>query len=221
MKCNWSWWNGPVQVRLEGGGAGRAAEEDPGRELASDLADRCYRFLYGLLEDLDAHLDVRLVRTLAATVTALVRHRNRPQGLLLSELGAYLAGPEHAPAGTKRLANLLHSPKWQAEEIDDYLLLMGHCRVAYEARRVPEGRALCILVSSTGVWSRSRRARTWPGWRRSGRARPGGSGGPGRSRGRAIGGASRANRSSCPAGPASAGSGCWSRAGPARRSGGR
>jgi hypothetical protein len=148
MKCKWSWWNGPVQVRLEGGGAGRAAEEDPGRELASDLADRCYRFLYGLLEDLDAHLDVRLVRTLAATVTALVRHRNRPQGLLLSELGAYLAGPEHAPAGTKRLANLLHSPKWQAEEIDDYLLLMGHCRVAYEARRVPEGRALCILDGS-------------------------------------------------------------------------
>ena len=148
MKCNWSWWSGPVQVRLEGDGAGRAAEEDPGRELASDVARRCYDFLRNLLEDLDEHLDVRLVRTLAATVAALVRHRNRAQGLLLSELGAYLAGPEHAPAGTKRLANLIHSPKGQAEEIDDYLLLLGQCRVAYEARRVPEGRALCILDGS-------------------------------------------------------------------------
>ncbi len=114
MKCNWSWWSGPVQLRLEGGAGGTAGEADPvnsGRELAGTLARQCYEYLYGLLESLDEHLDVRLVRTLATTVTALVRHRNRPQGLLLSELGAYLAGPTHAPAGTKQLANLIHSPR--------------------------------------------------------------------------------------------------------------
>ena len=37
-----------------------------------------------------------------------------------SELGAYLTDPEHAPAGTKRLANLIHSHKWQAHDIEAY-----------------------------------------------------------------------------------------------------
>jgi hypothetical protein len=40
------------------------------------------------LTALDRQVDCRLVRTAALTVTALVRHRNRPQALLLSELGA-------------------------------------------------------------------------------------------------------------------------------------
>lgn len=147
MKCSWWALSGPVVVRVGEGGGGES-EAATGWALASDLAGQCYLFLHGLLRDLDEHLDVRLVRTLADTVTALVRHRNRPLGLLLSELGGYLAGPEDAPAGTKRLANLLHSPKWRAEEIEDYLLLRGHCQVAQEARRVPEGRALCILDGS-------------------------------------------------------------------------
>jgi hypothetical protein len=37
------------------------------------------------------------------------------------ELGGYLASPAHAPAGTKRLSNLLHSPKWQSSQIESYL----------------------------------------------------------------------------------------------------
>jgi hypothetical protein len=39
----------------------------------------------------------------------------------LSELGSYLAPPFHAPAGTKRLSNLLRSPPWQADLIADQL----------------------------------------------------------------------------------------------------
>ena len=125
-----------------------AATELEGEQLADQLAQRCFTFLCPLLRQLDAQLDRRLVRTAANTVTAVVRHRNRPQALLLSELGAHLAGPQHAPAGTKRLANLLHSDRWQAEAIDEYLLTQGQARVAAEAARVPEGRALCILDGS-------------------------------------------------------------------------
>jgi hypothetical protein len=117
-------------------------------QLASAVAGRCLGWLRPLLVRLDRHLDVRLVRTLANTVFALIRHRNRPLALLLSELGAYLTGPEHAPAGTKRLANLVHSGHWQAAEIDDYLLECGGVRVAMEAAKVSEGRALCILDGS-------------------------------------------------------------------------
>src|SRR5687768_5112375 len=89
-----------------------------GAKLARSLTRRCGTFLAPFLTALDRQVDRRLVRTAAATVTALVRHRQRSQALLLSELGAYLAGPQHAPAGTKRLANLVHSRRWSADLIE-------------------------------------------------------------------------------------------------------
>lgn len=132
-----------------GRGAWRVGEVgQEGRELAGALAERCGDLLRPLLKQLDQTLDLRLVRTVANVVTALVRHRDRPHALLLSELGGYLAGPEHAPAGTKRLGNLLHSERWQASAIDDFLLERGRRLVQQEAAGVPEGRALCILDGS-------------------------------------------------------------------------
>jgi hypothetical protein len=112
------------------------------------VTERCRSFLAPFLAALDRQVDRRLVRTAAATVTALVRHRNRSQALLLSELGAYLAGPRHAPAGTKRLANLVHSRRWSAEVIDTYLCQRARTVACAEAERVSEGRALCILDGS-------------------------------------------------------------------------
>jgi hypothetical protein len=49
--------------------------------------------------------------------------------LLLSELGGYLASADHAPAGTKRLSNLLHSPKWQSSQIETYLWQRAQTRL--------------------------------------------------------------------------------------------
>lgn len=116
--------------------------------LADQATQRCLTFLAPLLTELDLLLDRRLVRTLAATVLAIIRHRARSVALLLTELGTFLAGPEHAPAGVKRLARLLHSERWDASFLDDSLLDRGRERVATEAGRVPEGRALCILDGS-------------------------------------------------------------------------
>jgi len=135
---------GAVAVAVAGDVSLAPEEQD----LAFEVGERCWRFLQPLLRELDAVLDVRLVRTMAATVSALVRHRNRALAPLLSELGAYLAGPTHAPAGTKRLANLVHSPRWRAQRIDAWLLAQGRAQVEAEAARVPEGRALCILDGS-------------------------------------------------------------------------
>lgn len=123
-------------------------EQLAGGPLAAVMAERCVAFVRPLLTELDEQLDCRLVRTLAHSIVALVQHRQRALALLLSELGAQLAGPEHAPAGTKRLANLLHSPRWQAASIAAYLLEQGRACVVAEAARVPEGRALCILDGS-------------------------------------------------------------------------
>ncbi len=74
------------------------------------MPQRPVNFVEPLLTTLDTRLDACLVRTFLATLIAIVRWRNRAHGLLLSELGGYLYSPERAPAGTKRLSNLLRSP---------------------------------------------------------------------------------------------------------------
>jgi len=85
------------------------------------LADLCYRFVRPFLEGLNLQLDRRLVQTVLDLLMVMVMHRHRNHGLLLSELGGFLLGAAHAPAGTKRIRNLLHSPRWSAQAIIDYL----------------------------------------------------------------------------------------------------
>src|SRR5437867_7860190 len=97
--------------------------------VAHALYRQLVQFLTPLLQTLDRRLDVRLVRTFLATLVAIVQWRNRPHGLLLSELGAYLLTPAQAPAGTKRLSNLLRAPKWTADLIADWLWQQADARV--------------------------------------------------------------------------------------------
>lgn len=78
-------------------------------------------FVGPLLVRLDEQLDRRLVGTFLKTLEGIVTFRHSLYGLLLSELGSYILSPEHAPAGTKRLSNLLRSNKWTAKVIEDFL----------------------------------------------------------------------------------------------------
>lgn len=98
---------------------GRGVQASPvvARALEQELA----QFLASLVTWLDTVLDKRLVRTLVSSIVALLEWRNRTHGLLLSELGGYILDPAHAPAGTKRLSNLLRSPNWEASAITRYL----------------------------------------------------------------------------------------------------
>jgi Transposase DDE domain len=98
-------------------------------ESAAALRERLAALLQPLRTQLDAQIDQRLVRTFLATLEAVLRFRNRAHGLLLSELGAELLGPAHAPAGTKRLSNLLRSPKWSASLIAEFLWQQAQARV--------------------------------------------------------------------------------------------
>jgi DDE family transposase len=98
-------------------------------ELATALRERLATLLQPLLTQLDAQLDRRLVRTCLATIEAVLRFRHRAHGLLLSELGGELLGPAHAPAGTKRLSNLLRSRKWSATLIADFLWQRAQARI--------------------------------------------------------------------------------------------
>ncbi len=99
-------------------------------EVAQHLAHQLEAFLRPLLLWLDAALDKRLVRTFVQTIQVILQFRHRSQGLLLSELGAYLLSPAQAPAGTKRLSNLLHSSKWTASLIERFLWQQADARLS-------------------------------------------------------------------------------------------
>jgi hypothetical protein len=83
-------------------------------------------FFLPFLTGLDEILDKRLVRTFLQCLVAIIRLRNNPQALWLSELGSYLDGYDgyasSAAAGTKRVGKLLRSVKWTVGLIDQYFL---------------------------------------------------------------------------------------------------
>ena len=91
------------------------------RRKAQEINERLESFAEVLLGWLDEQIDKRLVRTFMMTVQAIITFRHNMNGLLLSELGGYLLPPAQAPAGTKRLSNLLRSPKWKAQLVERFL----------------------------------------------------------------------------------------------------
>lgn len=90
-------------------------------QKSQELATRLEHFVAPLLSRLDSQIDKRLVRTFLLTLQAILTFRHSTNGLLLSELGAYILNPQQAPAGTKRLSNLLRCTKWVYTLIDGYL----------------------------------------------------------------------------------------------------
>ena len=70
---------------------------------------------------LDDQLDRRLLCTFFLALAAMGRLRHSRSGLLLGEMGAHILSPDRAPAGTKRLSNLLRSPKWSHTLLERFL----------------------------------------------------------------------------------------------------
>jgi hypothetical protein len=88
---------------------------------AEVMAGLCYGYVRPLLRELASKMDRRLVQTFLDLLLVIVMHRHRNHGLLMSELGGFLLGGEHAPAGTKRISNLVHNRGWNAKAAEDYL----------------------------------------------------------------------------------------------------
>jgi hypothetical protein len=98
-----------------------------------------------------AHLlDIRLVLTALDLVQAILTHRHTKLGLLLSELGGYLLGPQHATAGTKRISNLIHASDWQADDIRAVLWAQADARV----RELQASEAEVLVVWDGSVWEK-------------------------------------------------------------------
>jgi hypothetical protein len=105
----------------------RNAEEK--QEKSRELEKQLVKLLWPVLVEMKQRVDRRLVKTFLGLVIAIVLHRHRNNGLLLSELGGYLLGPEHCRAGTKRISNLVHSQRWEAGVIEEFLWQRGTQRV--------------------------------------------------------------------------------------------
>jgi len=102
-----------------------AERQEKTRELEKKLVQELWPLLVGLKQKVDR----RLVKTFLGLVMAILIHRHRNAGLLWSELGGYLREPEDCQAGTKRISHLLHSEKWEAGLIEEYLWQRGTERV--------------------------------------------------------------------------------------------
>src|SRR5262245_11560117 len=116
--------------------------------LAHTLRSHLVEFLRPVAERLASHLDIRLVQTALDLVQAILTHRHRPLGLLLTELGSYLLSPAQAPAGTKRISNLLHSADWSADDIGAFLWQQAVDRVQVLAAAGEQA----LLVWDGSVW---------------------------------------------------------------------
>lgn len=100
------------------------------QKAGSFLLHQIDRYTREVRLDLDAAIDKRLVGTFFNLFVIVLMFRERRMGLLLSELGGYLCGHDKAPAGTKRISNLLRSKKWSASLIDDHFFERTIKRVA-------------------------------------------------------------------------------------------
>jgi hypothetical protein len=92
-----------------------------GKEASQEVNQHLVEFVRPLLRQLDERLDRRLVRTFLSLLQVILVLRHNRYGLLLSELGGDPLGVAHAPAGTKRISNLLRSKRWQHEIVGDDL----------------------------------------------------------------------------------------------------
>ena len=106
-------------------GSSKREKAQEGREVEN----RCWEYLQPLLEELHKKVDRRLVKTMLDLVLVILMHRNRNNGLLLSELGDHLLGGERGPAGVKRIASLLHSHRWRSSLIVKWLWGRGNEKV--------------------------------------------------------------------------------------------
>jgi len=134
-------------------------ESDPqgGAQYVIELLET---FFQPLLLMLDRVLDKRLVRTMLQCLTAIIRLRNNPQALWLSELGSYLQGYNgyacSATAGTKRVGKLLRSVKWTVGIIDRFLLEKADEQV--QMLKEQGKRILCIWDGSVVEKAESEKA---------------------------------------------------------------
>ena len=118
--------------------------------LAHTLRSHLVQFLRPVAARLASQLDIRLVQTALDLVQVILTHRHRALGLLLTELGGYLLSPAQAPAGAKRISNLIHCPDWSADDLNGLLWQQATERV----QALSQADEAVLLVWDGSVWEK-------------------------------------------------------------------
>lgn len=107
-----------------------------GKDKAScpKIVQQAQEYLTPLMDRLGEKIDKRLTYTVFDSVFGMLHFRDQANSLVLSELGAYINGPEHAPAGTKRISNLLRNEKWSHEDIEQELLKKSQDKLSEQGK---------------------------------------------------------------------------------------
>ena len=124
--------------------------KEQGVSVSADIGEQLREFIGPLLVQLDSVMDKRLVRTFFALVQTIVIHRHNTNGLLISELGGYLLSPQKAPAGTKRISNLLRSQNWTHKLIEQFLWVQACLRLD----ELEKQQETALLVWDESVWEK-------------------------------------------------------------------
>lgn len=95
----------------------------------SKFIEKAIDFVGPVMDKLNTKIDKRLTYTIFDAFMGMLSFRDRINGLVLSELGGYINGPKHAPAGTKRISNLLRNEDWKAEDIGEELSAKAKARL--------------------------------------------------------------------------------------------
>jgi hypothetical protein len=134
---------------MDYGGRGLEKQGQQAQEWSDELGRELEEYLEPLLVGLNKLLDKRLVRTFLRLVEVIICFRGYGNGLLLSELGGYLLNPKQAPAGTKRISNLLHG-HWNYALIERFLWRKG-----MEAlRQLEKTKNWVLLLWDESVWEK-------------------------------------------------------------------
>ena len=117
--------------------------------LSQEVAERLEAYVAPLVTSLNTVLDKRIGRTFVGLIKVIISFRGYRHGLLLSELGGYLMPPGQAPAGTKRLSNLLHG-KWSYKVNETFLWQGAHARL----KQLEEAKEKALLLWDESVWEK-------------------------------------------------------------------
>ena len=115
--------------------------------VSSQLAEQLAGFVAPLLLELDVLIDKRLVRTLLATLGVIIQFRNRANGLLLSELGAYLTSADQAPCRHQAVEQPATLHKWNYSLIEHFLWDPGTSQRVTQLLKM-QGRGSCLLCGT-------------------------------------------------------------------------
>lgn len=88
----------------------------------AEIVAKSAAYLSDFLTNFKKKVDIRYSYSFFDLFMGILSFRENSKGLLLSELGGYVNGHQNAPAGTKRISNLLRNEDWQAEDIAQELL---------------------------------------------------------------------------------------------------